>query len=295
MVSMKFVSTLFLACVSLTALGAPDTPNGLVILLTDYGSDSVYVGLIKGAIYASNPEAKVDSITNAVPPFDIQAGAYLLEEGCVTFPKGTVFCVIVDPGVGTKRKPIVLATKNGQYFVGPDNGIMTLVAQRFGIAEIRECTNERLWRGDVSTTFHGRDIFGPVAGALSRGLPLDEIGKKLDGMVTLDLPKSHIDGGAVTGTVIRTDIYGNLVTNIRRDDFDALGIDRGGRVDVGIGDEHFTAPYVSTYGDVPQGERLVLIQSAGFVELAANMSSLAESVKEGLNAKVTLAKAPAAP
>lgn len=292
---MRFVSTLLLACVSLSAFGATDTPNGLVILLTDYGSDSVYVGLIKGAIYASNPEAKVDSITNASPPFDIQAGAYLLEEGCVTFPKGTVFCVIVDPGVGTHRKPIVLATKNGYYFVGPDNGIMTLVARRFGIAEIRECTNDKLWRGDVSTTFHGRDIFGPVAGALSRGTALSNVGPRLDAMVVLDLPKSHIENGAVVGAVIRTDVYGNLVTNIRRDDLEALGIERGGRVDVVIGDDHFTAPYVGTYGDVPQGERLVLIQSAGFVELAANMSSLAESVKEGLNAKVTLAKAPAAP
>lgn len=288
--------TILLALALLTTVTAVAEPNGIVSLLTDYGIDSVYVGIIKGAIYNKYPSAKVDSITNGVPPFDIRAGAYLLAEGCQSWPKGTVFCCIVDPGVGTARKPVAVETKNGFYFVAPDNGILTLVADQYGIKEARECTNESLWRGgDLSTTFHGRDIFGPVAAALAGGTPLAEVGDKLDVIVRLDLPKSRREDGAVSGIVIRADDYGNLVTNIRRDDLEALGIRKGDRLDIAVGDQRYTAPFASTYGDVPQGERLVVVQSSGFIELAINMDSLAKALGVGLHAPVTLKKASTTP
>jgi S-adenosylmethionine hydrolase len=282
---------------AIPAWTAPPEPNGLVILATDYGTDSIYVGLLKGAVYARAPKVRIDDLTNGIPNFDILAGAYIIAEGCVTYPEGTVFCCVVDPGVGTARRPIALTTKNGWYFVAPDNGLLTLVAERYGVAEVRECTNKTLWRvSDTSTTFHGRDIFGPVAGALAAGTPFEQVGDKRDDIERIDLPVSRVENGLASGQIIRADTYGNLVTNVRREDFEKLGIKKGEGVDITVGEARYSAPYVGTYGDVPPGDRLVVIQSAGFVELAANMNSLADILGEGLHAPVTLRKAePASP
>lgn len=271
------------------------SPNGRVAMLTDYGTDSLYVGLLKGAMYSKNPDVRIDSITNDVPAFDIVAGAYLLAEGCQTWPKGTVFCCVVDPGVGTPRKPIVMATKNGWWFVAPDNGLLTLVAERYGVAELRECANAALWRGgNLSTTFHGRDIFGPVAAAVAGGVPMNEIGPILADFVRLDLPKARVEDGAAHGAVVRIDTYGNMITSIRAEDLEALGIRKGDGVDITVGRERYAAPYVTTYGEVPPGDRLLVVQSSGFVELAANMNSLAESLGEELRAPVIVRKAESA-
>lgn len=272
--------------------GAPAAePNGLVVLLTDYGADSVYVGMLKGAVYSTNVELKTDSITNSVPAFDIAAGAWMLAEACGAFPEGTVFCCVVDPGVGTERKCVVLETGNGQWFVAPDNGLLTAVAERDGVRALRECTNKALFFAKgASTTFHGRDIFGPVAAALASGTPPAEVGPELASMTRLELPGSRVDNGTAFGEVIRRDPYGNLVTSIRREDLAALGLRYGDGVDVTIGDANYTAPFVRTYGSVPPGDRLVLVQSSGFVECAVNMNSLADIIAEGLHAEVRLSK-----
>lgn len=268
-------------------------PNGLVILLTDYGADSIYVGELKGAIYSKFPEAKVDSISHSIPPYDIVAAAYMLSESCTVFPKGTVFCCIVDPGVGTARKGIAVETKAGQFFVGPDNGILSLVAERDGLQSIHEASNTALWRdGVTSTTFHGRDIFGPVAGALAKGTPIEEVGAAMKEVVRLDIPSSRIENGRAMGTVIRADVYGNLVTNIRRTDLDALGIKRGDLLQVTVADKTYTAPLVNTYADVPEGERLTVIQSIGMVECAINKGSLADTLGAGLHAGVSIGRKP---
>lgn len=291
----RICTILLLFVLSGAALAQDVKPNGLVALLTDYGTDSIYVGILKGVMYAKNPDVRIDSVTNNVPPFDIAAGAYLLVEGSQSWPKGTVFCCIVDPGVGTSRKPIVVATKNGWYFVAPDNGLLTLVAERYGVSAIHECSNPELWRaGDLSTTFHGRDIFGPVAAAIAAGTPLNKVGPKLADLVRLDLPKARLEGETAQGTVIRVDPYGNIITNIRAEDLEKLGIRRGDGVDITLGAQHYSAPYVTTYGEVPPGDRLVVIQSSGFVELAANMNNLADILGEGLHAEVTLKKAESA-
>ncbi len=268
-------------------------PNGLVILLTDYGADSIYVGELKGAIYGKFPEAKVDSISHSIPPFDIVAGAYMLAESCPIFPKGTVFCCIVDPGVGTARKAIALETKAGQFFVGPDNGLLSLVAARDGLAQIREAGNTALWReGVTSTTFHGRDIFGPVAASLAKGVAMKEVGAELTDLVRLDLPPSRVEDRHVTGTVIRADVYGNLVTNIGAANLGTLGIKRGDTLKVKIGGTSYTAPLVSTYADVPEGRRLFVLQSSGMLECAINKGSLAEALGAGLHASVVIERAP---
>ena len=155
-------------------------PNGLVVLLTDFGADAVYVGALKGAMYTKFPEIRIDAISNSVPPFDVVAGAHMLAEAANEFPLGTTFCCVVDPGVGTDRKRIVLETKTGHCFVGPDNGLLSLVAHRYGLAELREIANPKLFRqGEMSQTFHGRDVFGPVAAARAGGVARGEVGPEL--------------------------------------------------------------------------------------------------------------------
>ena len=296
---MRAISTLILA-VSLVFAVAPlshaeTKANGFVIMFTDYDTASIYVGELKGAIYAMHPNVRIDTLTNSVPNYDIVAGAYMLVEGCLTFPAGTTFVCVVDPGVGTKRRPIALETKNGLRFVAPDNGLLTLVAQRYGVAEVRECTNKELWRAsELSYTFHGRDVFGPVSGALADGVPMEKVGPVVTDMVMLELGTSVIEGDSVTGEVVRTDHYGNIVTNITVGDMEKLGLKRGDSISVTLGKTSFTAPFVETYANVPQGNRLVAIQSAGYVELAVNMGSLTEESGEGEHAKVVLKKAPAA-
>jgi len=268
-------------------------PNGLVILFTDYGADSIYVGALKGAIYAAFPQARIDTITHSVPPFDVLSGAYMLVEAAKEFPPGTTFCCVVDPGVGTPRKRIVLETRNGLRFVAPDNGLLTLAADQFGVAAIREAANTALWRpGEVSNTFQGRDIFGPVAAALARGVPLADVGPERDGLVRLDIAPARIADGVAHGVVTRADPYGNLVTNITPGMLNELGLALHDTARITIGKAEFRAPLESTYAAVPPGERLLVIQSSGYVECAINLGSLAEAIGEGAHAPVRIQKAP---
>ena len=285
-------SRLALAATVLTLITATTyaaTPNGMVVLFTDYGADSVYVGAIKGSIYTKFPQARIDAITNSVPAFDVVTGAYMLVESCKEFPQGTTFCCVVDPGVGTPRKRIVLETKNGYYFVAPDNGLVSLAAERFGTAAVHEIANQTLWRpGDPSHTFQGRDIFGPVAAAVARGTSLAEIGPPIAGLVQLDVKAPRAEGNAAFGTVIRTDDYGNMVTNLAREDLAKAGIKQGDMLDVTIGKKRFQAPWASTYADVAQGKCVVMVQSSGYVECAVNKGSLSNRLKEGVHAPVII-------
>lgn len=275
-----------------TRADEPFKPNGLVILMTDYGTDSVYVGIIKGAIYSKFPGAHVDDLTNAVPPFDITAAAYLLVEAAGEYPAGTVFVTIVDPGVGTSRKPIVLETKNGYCFVGPDNGMLTLVAEKFGVRQVRELTNKELWRAETtSTVFHGRDIFGPVGASIAGGAAVDRAGQALEDITKLDIARSVVENGSASGSVIRTDPYGNIITNITVADVDALGAKPGDALNITVGRSSWNAPFKRTYAEVDEGKRLVVVQSSGFVECAINKGSLAGAIQEGFGAKVVVRKA----
>lgn len=285
-----------LCCVLLLAAASAQgavTPNGLVVLLTDYGADSVYVGAIKGAIYTKFPQARIDAISNAVPPFDIAAGAFMLAEAAREFPPGTTFCCVVDPGVGTERKCVALETNSGHLFVAPDNGLLSLVAQRLGVAAVRECSNRALWReGKLSHTFQGRDIFGPVSAALASGVPLEQVGAALERLTPLDLGEVVTKDGNVSGTVVRVDPYGNLITNIGFEDLERLGFKKDDVIDVTIGKAAFQIPLKQTYSDVAKGARVGLIQSYGYLEFAVNLGSLAGEIKEEAHAAVSIRKAP---
>ena len=179
--------------------------------------------------------------------------------------------------------------------MGPDNGLLSLVAKRFGVTAVRELQNSKYFGPNaVSSTFQGRDIFGPVTAAIAGGASLDDLGPVLDKLVDLDFPEAHVEGGAVLGTVIRADGYGNLVTNIPAELMGQAGINKGDQVAITLGKSQYTAPYKNTYGEVPVGARLLCSQSIGMVEAAINQGDLAATLNEGLHAPVTLRKAGAA-
>ncbi|MDI6867995.1 MAG: SAM-dependent chlorinase/fluorinase [Coprothermobacterota bacterium] len=280
------------SCVQQAAEISSPTPTKTIAFLTDYGTKDFYVGAVKGRILQINPEAKIVDITHEVTPFDIHEGAVTLLLAAREFSADTVFLAIVDPGVGTERRPIAAETQDGKIFVGPDNGLFTFVLQEFGLKEVRQITNESWMRpGERSYSFHGRDVFGPVAAHLSMGKSFSEIGPVITDYVTLPISPSKVEDGKLIGQVLWIDQYGNVQVNITG----KLAKDAGWkindkiRIEVGTATP-FVAPFVHTYGDVPEGDPLIFQASTDFLEISINMGNMAEFTGAEIGAPVTLTK-----
>ncbi len=230
-------------------------------------------------MYGIMPDVRIVDLTHQVTPFSIFDGARFLFGATPYYPPGTVFVVVVDPTVGSSRKAIVAHSKKGQYFVLPDNGVITLVEQRDGIDAVREITNTEWMIGSkLSSTFHGRDIFSPVGAHLARGDDWSTVGPEMPvkDLVRLDLKMARIDDHGLEAMVIATDgPFGNLVTNVDGNDFLKLGYQRGQEVPVKIGDKELKVKFVKTFSDVPVGEPLLYIDSRGRLGLAVNQRSFA--------------------
>ncbi len=274
----KLVLAVLLVMVILPAQ-AGAAPNGIVALITDYGADSIYAGLLQGVIYDHFRDATVVSVTHSVPAFDIAAGAHAVAEAAEMFPSGTVFCAVVDPGVGGERRSIAVQTDNGSYLVGPDNGLLALAAEKLGITEIRELTNRLYWREDApSHTFHGRDIYGPVAAHLAGGALFADVGPIVDSLQQLDIEEPEVGDDAVHGHVLRVDTYGNVITTIAREHLIDIGAWPGSDtpLTIELNGEPIEMAFEHTYSNVQPGEPVALIQSMGFLELAINQGDFAE-------------------
>ncbi len=248
-----------------------------VIFMTDFGTVDDSVALCKGVMYGITPNLRIVDLTHQVTPFSIQDGARFLFGATPYFPAGTVFVVVIDPGVGSTRKPVVVKTKHGQFFVLPDNGLMTMVEDRDGIEGIREITNQDWMIGSkISSTFHGRDIFSPVGARLARGDDWTQVGPEIKSLVRLDLHPSRLDNKGLAGEVIALDgPFGNLITNMDADDFLKLGYQRGEKLKVTIAGREIEMPYVKTFSDVPLKRPLLFIDSRGRVSFAVNQASFA--------------------
>ena len=272
---------LFLIIISLTPTTMGAQTNGLIIMITDFGAKDFYVGAMKGAMYKVFSQAKIDEISHGVSKFDIKEGAYTLAKAAPEFPTGTVFVGVIDPGVGTQRKPIAMKTENGNYFVAPDNGLLTLIVDSMGVVEVREITNRDIMRQDVqSSTFHGRDIFGPAAAHLAKGFAFEKIGPVLKEYVQLPISFAKIVDDAVVGQIDVIDEYGNVITNIRPDLFEKLGILRGQTIEIEFNHQRrVSCTYVKAYGDAPVGSFVGLFGSGGVYEIAINQGNLAEELK----------------
>jgi len=264
-------------------------PNGIVALLTDYGEQDFYIGALKGAILTSCQTANIIDLTHQIPEYDVRRAAYALWDAAREFPDGTVFVAIVDPGVGTTRRALVLQSAKGNWFVGPDNGIFTVVEREMGPSAYREITNRDWMRsGPISATFHGRDIFGPAAGNLVCGDPFSDAGPVVKDPVRLELPIARVEGDRLIGEVLFADRYGNLQTNIPAGHLDSLGIALGETLRVAVAERSETAPFVRAYGDVPVGAILVFAASTDRIEIALNQASAADFFGAGGRSPVIL-------
>jgi S-adenosylmethionine hydrolase len=263
--------------------GAAQSPAAKIIptivFMTDFGTVDDSVAICRGVMYSIAPDVRIVDLTHQVTPFSILDGARFLYGATPYYAAGTVFVVVVDPTVGSTRKAMVVKSKRGQYFVLPDNGLMTLVQDRDGIEGAREITNRDWMIGAaLSSTFHGRDIFSPVGAHLVRGDDWTGVGSELDvsKLVRLDIAPAKLDERGLSGQVIATDgPFGNLVTNISGEDFLKLGYPRGQTAHVTLGKNEIDIPFVRTFSDVPLKTPLLYIDSRGHLGLAVNQGSFA--------------------
>jgi hypothetical protein len=250
-----------------------------IVFMTDFGVVDDSVALCRGVMYSIMPDVRIVDLTHEVTPFSILDGARFLYGATPYYPAGAVFVVVIDPTVGSTRKAIVARSKRGQYFVLPDNGLLTLVEQRDGIDAVREITNTDWMIGaKVSSTFHGRDIFSPVGAHMARGDDWTKVGPEMAvrDLVRLQLKAATLDARGLSATVIATDgPFGNLVTNVDAEDFLKLGYARGQEVPVTVGRREMKMKFVKTFSDVPVGQPLLYIDSRGHLALAVNQNSFA--------------------
>ena len=250
-----------------------------IVFMTDFGLVDDSVALCRGVMYGIMPDVRIVDLTHQVTPFSILDGARFLYGATPYFPAGTVFVVVVDPGVGSERKAIVSRSKRGQYFVLPDNGLLTLVEQRDGIDAVREIKNPDWMIGSkLSSTFHGRDIFSPVGAHMARGDDWTKVGPGMavKDLVRLQLKVARVDDHGLSATVIATDgPFGNLVTNVDADEFMKLGYERGQQVPVRVNGREMKIKFVKTFSDVPLGQPLLYVDSRGHMALAVNQNNFA--------------------
>ena len=267
---------LMLALSALAGAQAAKYPQ-TIVFMTDFGVVDDSVAICRGVMYSIMPDVRIVDLSHQVTPFSILDGARFLYGATPYYPAGTVFVVVIDPTVGSTRKAIVARSKRGQYFVLPDNGLLTLVEQRDGIDGVHEITNTDWMIGTkLSSTFHGRDIFSPVGAHVARGEDWTKVGPEMavSSLVRLELKAARLDDHGVTAEVIATDgPFGNLVTNLDAEDFLNLGYQRGQGVPVKVGGKEMKIKFVRTFSDVPPGQPLLYIDSRGHLALAVNQGS----------------------
>ncbi len=268
------------------------SPHPVVALLTDFGTRDHYVSAVKGAILSVCPEAVIVDVTHEIAPHDVAEGALVLAAGYRAFPRAATFVAVVDPGVGTARRGIAFEA-GGYRFVGPDNGLFTLVLADHPETIPREITSESFFHSEVSSTFHARDVFGPVAGHLAGGMPLERLGPLLDRPVRLPFPPIRpVAAGVWEAEVVHVDRFGNLTTNMTRADLDDIVASvKGGRGGLVVEAQGSALPLVRTYGDVPQGEGCALLGSSDRLEIAVREGSAALRLGAGRGALVRVRRA----
>jgi S-adenosylmethionine hydrolase len=239
--------------------------SATIALLTDFGLEDAYVGIMKAVMLARCQEARFIDLTHGIPPQDVLAGALQLLSAVKYCPEGTVFLAVVDPGVGSARRPICI--RSGAYFfVGPDNGLLWPAASSLGQPEVFHLIQSRFWLPQPGSTFHGRDIFSPIAALLAQGQAPEELGSPITNAVRLEFPKPINDSNGVHGEVIYIDHFGNAVTNLRSED---LHHPHPGMMSFTFGSRAIKGPSTH-YGTVESGEPLVVLSSFGLYEIAIN-------------------------
>ena len=237
--------------------------RGVITLTTDFGHTDPYVGIIKGVIFGINPNATVIDLSHNVPPQDVFCAALVLTSAVQYFPQGTIHVGVVDPGVGSKRRPLLIEAE-GSFYIGPDNGLLSFAVKEKKITSIIELRNDAYFLKPTSATFHGRDIFAPVAAHLSLGIAAKALGNPVDKFVTIDWPRLSERNGSLEGEIIYIDRFGNLVTNIRAEDLQPF---TAGGLTISVRG-HKLYGLNSTYASGAEKELSALIDSWGLMEIA---------------------------
>jgi len=251
--------------------------NRIITLTTDFGLKDHYVATIKGVILGINPDAYIVDITHDIPKYDVLSAAYNLISAYKYFPIGTIHVVVVDPGVGGVRKALAIES-GGYYFLGPDNGVFSLMLNKSEEARIVELSNTDMMLPSVSNTFHGRDIFAPSAAHLSLDAPLGKFGSNVESPVLLNISSPEVTENEVLGIVIYIDGYGNLITNISSEFIKPTSIIYIDHVEIGT--------ISDTYDTASRGELLALVGSSGFLEISANQASASEILQNSTSAVI---------
>lgn len=260
-------------------------PNHIITLTTDFGLRDPYVAEMKAVILTISPNTKIVDITHQIEKFNIRMGAYALAAASPYFPKGTIHVVVVDPGVGTERKAILVQTKQG-CFIGPDNGVLALAAKSQGIEHTYKITNPKLMLPKISNTFHGRDIFAPAAAHLAKRTPPSEFGPEIHKIVTPKFAKITKRKNTLTGEVIHIDGFGNIVTNFKEKELESMGVKT--TVNLKLKNTKLKLRLCKAYAEVKPQKPLAIIGSHNFLEVSINQGNAAEVFKTKVGDKVTL-------
>jgi S-adenosylmethionine hydrolase len=257
-----------------------------IALFTDFGTRDAYVAQLKGAILSIHPTAQLVDLTHEVCAFDVRAAAYLLDASARYFPARTIFVAVVDPGVGTARRPVLLVTQAEKFYVGPDNGLLTQVIEREGLQTAYMLTQSAYFLPQVSSTFHGRDLFGPVAAHLARGVEPTQFGPYLEELVRLPYARPQRLGETVVGEVIHLDHYGNIATNIPSEMLTDLV--PGQWLTLTLAERTHLLPFVETYGAGSQEQLVCLINSNNACEIALPQGNAAAHLAVQVGDRIVL-------
>jgi S-adenosylmethionine hydrolase len=261
--------------------------NPIITLTTDYGTGDHLVGVLKGVILKINPDVTIVDITHAVTPFDLLDGALAIASAYAYFPPRTIHVVIVDPGVGTERRPLLVSGQN-QYFIAPDNGVLSGVFEKEQNFLVRHLTSEHYFLQPISKTFHGRDVFAPVAGWLSKHWQPGSMGEEITDFKRFALPKPKEADGGLKGVVLKVDSFGNLMTNFRPEDLPPDASEKG-EVKLQVG-THPVTRLVPTFASGNAGETIAFVGSSGYLEIGVNKGNASKTLGIGRGAPVLLAK-----
>jgi S-adenosyl-L-methionine hydrolase (adenosine-forming) len=262
-------------------------PNAIITLTTDYGTNDHLVGTLKGVILKINPEVTIVDITHNVAPFDLLDGALAIGSAYSFFPPRTIHVVVVDPGVGTDRRPL-LVTAGNQYFIAPDNGVLSMVYEREPDLIVRHANAEHYYLQPLSKTFHGRDVFAPVAAWLSKNWQPASMGEDITDFKRFALPRPKPAEGTLKGIVMRVDAFGNLVTNFRAEDLPEASTENGDTaISLQIGNQQISR-LVSTFAQGNAGEAIAYVGSSGYVEIAINKGNASRTLGIGRGSPAVL-------
>ncbi len=251
------------------------TRKPTIVFMTDFGTANDAVAICRAVIAGITPDARIMDITHQVTPFQIEEASRFLYGVTPYYPAGTVFLVVVDPGVGTSRKAVIVKSKKGQFFVVPDNGLVSAVIDRDGFEGAREITNQHwMIQAAISSTFHGRDIFSPAAAHLAEGWDYTIAGPEVPQLVRLTAKTAKVEAKGITGEIIGVDDpYGSLITDVSKEDLESLGYSLDDKVTVQVNKKPVTLPYVKTFMNVPVGASLLYVDSRGRAGIAVNQGN----------------------